>query len=497
MYVNFYTFAKRENSTKQPTGTGTQFNCVLKENTSVVNPTILIDHADQATPAVHLFNYAYISDFGRYYFISDQKVIRGLLWEYTLTCDILATYKAAISAATLYLLRCSSQYNGNVIDKYYPLLTSYTLNEQIAETPWQHIPVEGDVPAYYISIAKGCFVLGVLSVPESGGYGSYGSIKYIAIKYSQMLALISALMDNTVIENAQISLTDASTSLLKSIINPLSYIKSCYWVPFDYDDISGSEENPVKIWDWSIAADCKIITGQPMREMQKSFTLARHPAAATRGRYLNSDPYTNYTISYPPFGIINLNALDLIETPAIRIVTVVDYVTGVGRLEIYTELENGVRGRLLQKINAQVCVPIQLAEIGYDYTNLPATAIGIGAEALGGFLGSFANAVDSGLSSAVSQIGNAANAARTRTQSTGSSGNFSDLNGYLILTGQFYNIAAEDQAHVGRPLCANVAMTGVSSGSYCLAMDGDVAISGTAGEQQQLKAYLEGGFYYE
>lgn len=64
MIIRLFTFGKRENSTLRPAaGSGTDYNCVLKSETSVVNPSILIDFADQQAPAVHLFNYAYIPDF--------------------------------------------------------------------------------------------------------------------------------------------------------------------------------------------------------------------------------------------------------------------------------------------------------------------------------------------------------------------------------------------------------------------------------------------------
>ena len=53
--------------------------------------------------------------------------------------------------------------------------------------------------------------------------------------------------------------------------------------------------------------------------------------------------------------------------------------------------------------------PIQLAEVGYDYSNIGMTALGAGSQWLGNWLGGFASAVDSGLAGAVSRIGDLAN----------------------------------------------------------------------------------------
>ena len=69
MQVNLYTFSKRENSTKQPTAsTATAFTCVLKDASGVLAPTIKLD------PTIgnpRSYNYAYIADFGRYYYVRD------------------------------------------------------------------------------------------------------------------------------------------------------------------------------------------------------------------------------------------------------------------------------------------------------------------------------------------------------------------------------------------------------------------------------------------
>lgn len=487
MYVNFYTFTKRENSTKQPTGTGTQFDCVLKENTSVVNPTILIDHADQATPAAHLYNYAYISDFGRYYFISDQKVIRGLLWEYTLTCDIMATYKAAISAATLYLLRCSSSHDGNIVDNYYPVKTSFTSDIKTVTTPWLHQGNDN------VSISDGCFILGIVTAP--GGYGpNFGSVKYVALSASNLNALITYLMDAGNISLGQITVDGVSDEALKSIIDPLQFIKSCQWCPMMYTDIVETEHTGLNIWSWYAGN----VSYKPMRSIPPyylwsvSFTsLAKHPQAATRGNYLNTSPYTKLYALIPPFGLIELDTTLAAAATTIVGQIIYDIITGQAILEIKY---GSVSGPAACRITSQVGVPIQLTQIYNDYINAAGGVVGGVLGAIGSVLtGNIGGAIAGGMSA----IGSAADAMRPVVSSLGGNGGFSDLHGQAKLYSIFYDVPAEDNAHVGRPLCANVAMTGVSSGSYCLAMDGDVAISGTAGEQQQLKAYLEGGFYYE
>lgn len=63
----------------------------LRNESNVVNPTILIEHANPSS-----YNYAYIPDFGRYYYITDMRSIRTYLWQLTLRVDVLMSFANAI-----------------------------------------------------------------------------------------------------------------------------------------------------------------------------------------------------------------------------------------------------------------------------------------------------------------------------------------------------------------------------------------------------------------
>ena len=65
MNVIFYSHLKRSNSTKLPSG-GTEIACVLKDDCSVISPVLEIK-----TATLPDYNYAYIPDFGRYYYVND------------------------------------------------------------------------------------------------------------------------------------------------------------------------------------------------------------------------------------------------------------------------------------------------------------------------------------------------------------------------------------------------------------------------------------------
>ena len=488
MLVNLYTLAKRENSTQQPTGSGTQFSCYLKNPTSVIDPVIVIDHADQNAPQMHYFNYAYIPDFGRYYFITDIRSI-GHVWEYSMSTDILATYKGTITASTLYLLRCSSQYDGSILDTMYPAKVSKTVVTQSMATPWIHDSSEN------ITLSDGCFILGVAAMPGSSGYSALGSIKYVALTWANLNTLINYLMDANTLTNENVTISGVSSEAVKSIIDPLSFIKSCQWSPIEYTSIVTTELSNLEIWSWTATG----VSYKPMRNNPPYYvwsisfaSFAKHPLAASRGSYLNSAPFSKYIARIPPFGLIELDTTLMADVTTIVGLLTYDIITGQGILEIH--YGDQPLGPAAVRVTSQIGVPIQLTQVYNDYISAAGGVAGGILGAVGSLLtGNVGGAIMSGMSA----VGSAVDAMRPVQSSLGGNGGFSDLYGQARLYAIFYDIADEDLAHHGRPLCQNVVMQNVTSGSYCLAMDGDIQISGTAGEQAALKEFLEGGFYYE
>lgn len=114
MQAIFYHFDKRNRSTKTPAGDGTALEIQLKDSTSVVNPVIMVQ-----TIEAELFNYCYLSDWQRYYFVSDWVYIKGR-WECSLTLDPLATYKVPILATPANILYASGS-TKNIADTRIPV----------------------------------------------------------------------------------------------------------------------------------------------------------------------------------------------------------------------------------------------------------------------------------------------------------------------------------------------------------------------------------------
>lgn len=76
-----------------------QLSGELRNQTSVLNPSIRIESADN----ISTYNYAYISEFGRYYYITDIVSVRTNCWTVSLRCDVLMSYKDEIQGLNVIL----------------------------------------------------------------------------------------------------------------------------------------------------------------------------------------------------------------------------------------------------------------------------------------------------------------------------------------------------------------------------------------------------------
>ena len=85
------------------TATGT-----LKEDTSIIDPVIKIQCS---IDSVKNCNYMYISNFGRYYFITDMRSITNSIVEFTAHVDVLTTYAGQIRGNTAIVKRQENRWN--------------------------------------------------------------------------------------------------------------------------------------------------------------------------------------------------------------------------------------------------------------------------------------------------------------------------------------------------------------------------------------------------
>ena len=248
----------------------------------------------------------------------------------------------------------------------------------------------------------------------------------------------------------------------------------------------------IDVYSWNFSTGRKI---HPASRINKSysFTLKKHPDTAARGNYVNSAPYTNITLTIPPYGCIDIDTSVTCNATTLDVDIEIDPTNGKGIMVVKC---NNI---VLNRLEAQIGVPVSLSSVTRDYVGAATSAAKGAIGALGGMLAGTAGGPVGIAAGAVmgggAAIGDAVKAIMPRAQTIGSTGSFVSNRGDFRLDYQFMRPVDDDNTHNGRPLC-DVRQISTLSG-YMLVQDGDVAINGTSAEDAAVRNYLEGGFYYE
>lgn len=472
--VNFYQFNKENNSTLRPTNTPESFQCIIKRGSGLINPRIELDIGLTQAPS---WNYCYIPDFRRYYYVSEWFYDKAL-WTANLTCDVLATYRAEIGSSNLYALRTSvtSLIDGRIVDTLYTTKVNPVFSRTVQNSPYE-------------SIADGVFILGITS-----RQGQSGSIAYFAITRTGLTNLLSGLMDNVITADNDFNLTDASKGLQLSLVNPLQYIKSAVFIPIPFNDIIGVVGSGVTVYNWNITVGANQVKllGAYVKNYEYDLEIKKHPQTNTRGNYVNCSPYTVVTLSVPPFGVIEIDTSAICNLSALTCRIRIDLFNGKGVLKVFAG------DNLLNRLESQIGVPVQLSQITRDYMGMFNNIMSAGqsiANSVGSFMsGNIAGGIG-GIFGAGSGIGNACASVVPRSQSVGSGGSYAQLYENMRLDFQFFELVDDDINKNGRPCCKVVQPQ--NNTGYYLIQDGDIIMSGTSEEAEEVRRYLESGFYWE
>ena len=490
--VTFWSFAKKDNSTKQPTGAGTSYVCDIADSSGILSPTIKL-HTSFTNPSS--YTYAQISDFSRYYFVSNWRYDRGLWWA-DLVEDVLATYKSSIGNLSMYVLRSSYAMDGRVVDEKYPIKTGTYKSVQQKSNP------------FAVDVSSGYFIVGIINNDSS----AIGVVSYYCFTSTQFRAFASFLLGNSSFLNSPPEISD---SLLKCLVNPTQYIASCIWVPFTPPMQVGSVTT-IPIGWWSLSGtgiSCQRLSGYSRFEAGSNISVPKHPDALTRGYYLLQEPYSQYYLDFPPFGAITIPANDLVDVDTLSYSIAVDCITGKGRIDI---------GPNITQMHAQIGVPVALAQNSPDLASAIQTPTSSGSRGIGSVNGQIVNHLNpqvtqgntalgrainsaagtierwwnnSGVPGTASNIISAAVGSQLPVQVIGGNGGF--MAGYypikLILT---YGVLAPDNnTEWGRPLCQTKQLSTIPG--YILCADTDFEISCTESERSAIAGFLTGGFFYE
>ena len=497
MVIKLYQhFQKKENSTKQPASNATAITLTgtLKEPCSVLHPVFRIERlAGDTVPSI--YDYAYIDDFDRYYFVTDWRWEKPF-WVCSLTVDVLASHRTDIGNLQAYIMRTDSASAGGfdplITDTLYPATNEVTLNQYSITS------------AFESTISNGIYVVGIISGDQTD---AVGAISYYAMTASEFGALKNALLsDNNLITMGLAQsdgqggltplITDMSMEMVKAMYNPYQYIVSCMWFPFQKTAISSSPVHSIKIGWWSYTLDGNLINAQTIYMHEGPTTIVRHPQAALRGTYLNYAPYSRCTV----YGIFGSLPLDLSyfdnDDDTLILRYIIDLISGQCRV-IFQSYQSSSASPVHHNIvetDFLIGVPVQLAQIAVDYLGASVAAVDAAANTVGNAL---SLNIGGAISSAAHGVYNTINASMPQMRTSGTNGSFLITNTYLNTTFsyQFRWIVSEDIQHKGRPLCQSRIINTLDG--YVLCSDGEFDISCLSEERSMISDFLTTGFFWE
>ncbi len=495
MTVNFYSVIKRENSTKQPAGSGTAFSCVLKDRSSIINPTIAIKMADSDTLSAPSWNYAQIDAYGRYYWVNNWT-FEDRQWVASLTVDPLASFKTEIGALTKFVSRTGSDvssFAAGVPDSLFPAGFYHADSASSVDIPgWVDAPTDG-----------GSYVAGIVGADNTlfqcgaAGYGTLSATSLANLIKESFQARTPVISSGWSVTDGLAAIVD---NLVKSALNPSDYIANVIWLPYDVGHASSYSLPYLGYY-------------QTQTVVMRALTAAVHktsfvvPCEALIGGSSNKvpnmfiEPYAAYYLEFWPFGVFPINGRTLVSsnTVGIQIDLTIDQITGTARFEAYRATSASPSNTAHN--NAYLCggsaqLGVTLPIGGTKANNVAAlgTLLGsIGAssdDASGSY--SVAGALSSGGAAAL----NVVQAMAPRAVMGGACSGFAGISKTVRLHRTQFLATGTDYADMGKAYSMMATLSTLSGFIQC--WDGEIELANcTLDERKQIADYLTGGFFYE
>lgn len=460
MNIKFWRYTKKSNSTDIPSLGGTQLSCYIKSPSSVINPAIELK--DDPTS----YNYCYISDFGRYYYINDIVFNKGI-WTCYCNVDVLGSYRSVIANTNMYVLRSAYEHDGELVDTLFPVSADTEIS--VLTTMGT-----GSTDLSFPGFDNGYYVIGVQSTTSA----SQNGVIYYQLTPAKFVSLISQFYAN--------SSNDAWWGNLergvRNALNKLDdFITSCRWYPKSFViDTNSGDHYQIYLGSWATGVYADRVIGLS-GFLQFFDNVPTHPQSA-RGNFVKTVPFSRYEIVHPLIGSITLNPEYMKDSGNdFELEIRPDYTTGDAKIEILYKKGNTYVVDYITYIH--YAVDINLSGNDVNVTGLVSSATKTIAAAMSGNVLGTIRGVASTLNEGVTQPGhNQANGGITHY-------------GNPTLNCYFKIIADRDINEHGLPLCK--VRTPVSIPGYILPDNPHVPINGTDEERRRIDALLAAGFFYE
>lgn len=443
LYKNFQ---KHENSTKLPDVEYTEMIVTLKKETSLLNPTFLIEGVDLTV------NYAYLVDAGRYYFVNDITLGNANIYELSCSIDVLATFKALILNKTYMIERSASSYNVAYNDPY------VSVTQQIID---RHLRIT----TTGLTSNNGCYIVRIAGGDEDG----------VSTYAVDSLTALAPIFNP---DKYYSSSDDSWVQMVGNFVfNPYDYVVGLYYCPISFDEIKNyATGSPIRIKWFNTGIVAYKINQRAI--LSKSGNLNECDNNYSDFRKYNPQ-FSRYHLDVPAVGLIPLDNNDVED---LRYTIAVSLDTGDAKIW----LEKSTSLNVIATFNTNMYTSLQF---GSDKQSLT-SVLGSSINAIGGFV---SGNIPMGVAGTLQTVGNII----TPTPSIGGSAGGIGLvyNSAFTMYCENYGTGAIDIINNGRPLYQLRQLSTLSGFTKCSGVSIDIAC--TSAERTMINSYLNGGFYIE
>lgn len=445
--IVLYHFSKRKNSTKRPTGQGTEVPCLLKSATTFQNPTFILQ---RPMNEMLQFNYAKWAD--HYYFVDSTTSINAGQTEISCTEDVLATYKNEIGNYTCFIERSSNQTTLANDTMYIPT------NDWVLST--RNVRHKEKIMTSTYSQQY------IIRLVSRTGVASY------YINGNQLNNLLDYMYTES---NFTDVITDGITKLM---FDPFKYIVDLKWIPFVESAFKNNNNEAIQLGFWDSGVMAKRIDEDTVVNFSYSFAFDNPLYAITDFRYY-SPSFSNYFIKLPFIGVVALNPYKIDES----VNALYQFDATSGLCNVFLQSKKVV----FASYQFQLSVPVQ---IGYASTNIAQLTTSAVSLVGAGLQGNIAQGISSGI-----EAGRSITA--PEVSMLGTIGNISNILNNQILEFNSYACTSinPDGASEGYADGTVHSISGLSG--YIKCRNASIEISGFTGDQEAVNNYLNSGFYYE
>lgn len=473
---------KRRNSTLIPkTGLKKIVEGFFVDGADIINPDITIKFptSDKADSNPLSYNYMYIPELKRYYYVNNWT-IHGEFWTAHCSCDVLATYRDVIGMSEQYVLRSSAKSNSQITDSMYPI------KNQI-ETSQGTVSIVSSNSIWRDSVNYGCFLLRCIT---NGIYDVCGVANYI-LDFNQISEFMNFLLNDV----SYADIEEISDGLTKALFNPMQYLVSCTWLPKVPKWAVNLSDNVLYYGWWNFKLNSGtlkfILPGLENNVKLASGYIPIHPDYDTKSDYLRKSPFTTATLFIEPWGSFEV-PITVLNTGSFWIYADFDPVGGRAVLRLTTDEEG--KNTFVYKVS-DYGVPIQFSQITTDVRGF---GLSLGANVATDVIGGFADKVFGGnISNAMSGIASAVEAAYSKAESNGTPGSFLAYFKTPYMVVKYARQTEKDTSRHGYPLCETTILSKIPGFIMC-ENPKFIGHSGTLlSEKIEVEKYMEQGFYYE